>query len=86
MRELGQFDTIIRTREHQSKSKTRIQNRRALFSFTNLMAYFSMWLEQNVRKNQMDLPNSLIHRYGPLSPPLFFFLMGIIGKGKMCRN
>ena len=31
-------------------------------------------------------PTSLIHRYGPLSPPLFFFLMGIIGKGKMCRN
>ena len=29
---------------------------------------------------------SLIHRYGPLSPPLFFFLMGIIGKGKMCRK
>ena len=29
---------------------------------------------------------SLIHRYGPLTPPLFFFLMGIIGKGKMCRN
>ena len=31
-------------------------------------------------------PNSLIHRYGPLAPHLFFFLMGIIGKGKMCRN
>ena len=29
---------------------------------------------------------SIIHRYGPLASPLFFFLMGIIGKGKMCRN
>ena len=31
-------------------------------------------------------PFSAVRRYGPLAPPLFFFLMGIIGKGKMCRN
>ena len=31
-------------------------------------------------------PYSAVRRYGPLAPPLFFFLMGIIRKGKMCRN
>ena len=31
-------------------------------------------------------PNSAVRRYGPLAPPLFFFLMSIIGKRKMCRN
>ena len=29
---------------------------------------------------------SAVRRYGPLAPQLFFFLMGIIGKGKMCRK
>ena len=61
------------------------------FCFTRYLGYLELF-ENFTTKDKTNISwfvqrnTSLIHRYGPLSPPLFFFLMGIIGKGKMCRN